>query len=149
MLAPVWLEEGHRDLGGERRTPRWFHRAVQHNSVTFTFQPYQRVIAALLVAGEEAVAIQEVGPGHLDGFEGVDTVLPQRLARAAAGFDRLVVLAGRGEHRAAYETYLGGALPVEQAMDDTQEEVLCPRLCLHATPVAEDVGEHGSGEAAF
>lgn len=79
----------------------------------------------------------------------MDAVLPQRLACAAAGFDHLVILAWRGEHRAAYETYLRGALPVEQAVDDAQEEVLCPRLCLQATPVAKDVGEHGSGDSAI
>lgn len=77
------------------------------------------------------------------------TVPPQCIACAAAGFDHLVVLAGRGENRAAEEADLRGALPVEQAMDDAQQEVLCPRLCVQATPVAKYVGKYGSGAAAF
>lgn len=124
-------------------------KRVRRRSATYTFQPHQRVKAALLLAREEAVTIQEVGPGHFDGLEGVEAVLPQGVARAAAGFDHLVVLARRGEHRAAHKPYVWGALPVEQAVDDAQEKVLWPGLCLQAGPVAEDVGEHGSGAAAF
>lgn len=124
-------------------------QTVQYKSVNCTFQSRQRVEAALLVAGEEAVTVEEVGPGHFDGLKGVSTVLPQCLACAAARPDHLVILAGRGEHRAAYETYLRGALPVEQGMDDAQEEVFWSGLCFHAVPVAEDVGEHGSGRAAL
>lgn len=92
--------------------------------VPFTSQSSQGVEAALLLTGKEAVTIQEVGPGHFDGLEGVGAVLPQRIARAAAGFDHLVVEAGRGDDGAAHQAYLGGALPVEQAMDDAQQQVL-------------------------
>lgn len=77
-----------------------------------------------MFAGKEAVTIKEVGPRHFDGLKGMRTVLPQCLTCAAAWFDHLVILAGRGEHGAAYKTYLRGALPVQQAMDDAQEEVL-------------------------
>lgn len=97
---------------------------VRYNSVTNTFQPYQWVKAPLLFTGKEAVTIQKVGPGHFDAFKGMNAVLPQCFACTATGFDHLVILAGRGEHRAANEAYLWGALPVEQAMDDTQEEIL-------------------------
>lgn len=99
---------------------------VQYNSVTNTFQPYQWVKAPLLFTGKEAVTIQKVGPGHFDAFKGVNAVLPQCFACTATGFDHLVILAGRGKHGAANEAYLWGALPVEQAMDDTQEEILRP-----------------------
>lgn len=94
--------------------------------MTFTFQPCQRVKAALFAASKKTVTVEEIGPGHIDGLKGMGAVPPQGLTCAAARLDHLVVLAGRGEHRAAYETYFRGALPVEQAMDDTQEEVLCP-----------------------
>lgn len=124
-------------------------RTAQLISVTYTFQSHQRVKAALLFAGKEAVTVEEVGPGHFDGLEGMCAVLPQRLACAAARFDHLVVLARRGEHGAADQTYLWGALPIQQAMDDAQEEVLRSRLCIRVGPVAEDVGEYGSGAAAF
>lgn len=72
-------------------------------------------------------------------------VLPQRLAGAAAGFNHPVVAAGRGHHRAADQADLRGALPIEQAMDDAQEKVLWPRLCIQAGLVAQDVGENCSG----
>lgn len=131
MLALVWLEEGYQDLGMSVTFVSQCKKGAlvqteQKDSVTFTFQPCQRVIAALLVAGKEAVTVEEVGPGHFDGLKGMDAVFPQCLACAAAWFDHLVILAGRGEHRAAYETYLRGALSIEQAVDDTQKEVLCP-----------------------
>lgn len=124
------------------------HASIQTvwlRSATYTFQPPQRVKAALLLAREEAVAIQEVGPGHFDALEGVGAVLPEGVARAAAGFDHLVVLARRGEHGAAHKPYFWGALSVEQAVDDAQEKVLWPGLCLQARPVAEDVGKYCSG----
>lgn len=117
------------------------------DGVDATFQPGQRVEAAFLIAGKEAIAVEEVGPGHFDGLKRVGAVLPQRLARAAARLDHLVVPAGRREHRAAHQTYLRGALPIEQAVDDAQEQVLCPRLGLQTTLVAKDVWEYGSGEA--
>lgn len=77
---------------------KWFElvQKVQNHTVTSTFQPCQRVKAALLFTGKETVAVQEVGPGHLNGLKGVYAVLPQRLTCAAAWFDHLVVLAGRG-----------------------------------------------------
>jgi len=79
----------------------------------------------------------------------VDAVLPECLTCAAARFDHLVILAGGGHHRAAYETDLRGALTIEQPMDDTQEEVLCPRLRFQTTPVAQDVGKYGSEQMAY
>lgn len=117
------------------------------NSVTFTPQPRQWVKAALLVAGEEAVTVQEVGPGHVDALKGVAAVLLQGLTRAAAWLDGLVILTGGGEDRAADETYFRGALAVKKAVDDAQEEVLRPRFCIKTSPVAKDVRKHGSGEA--
>lgn len=117
--------------------------------VPFTSQSSQGVEAALLLAGEEAVAIQEVGPGHLDGLEGVGAVLPQSVARAAAGFDHPVVVAGRGDHGAAHQAYLGGALPVEQAVDDAQQQVLGSRLRIRAGAVPQDVGEDRPGEVVI
>jgi len=96
------------------------------------------------LTGEEAIAIQEVGPGHLDDFEGVAAVPPQGVARAAARLDHLVVAARRGDDRAAQQADLGGAFPVEEAVDDAQQEVLGPGLRVHATPVAEDVWKYGS-----
>lgn len=116
--------------------------------ISFTSQSSQGVKAALLLTGKEAVAIQEVRPGHLDGLKGVGAVLPQGIARAAAGLDHLVVAAGRGDDGAAHQTYLGGALPVEQAVDDAQQQVLGPRLCIRASAMPEDVGEDGPGEVA-
>lgn len=77
------------------------------------------------------------------------TVPPQCIARAAAGFYHLVVLAGRGENRAADQAYLRGALPAEQAVDDAEQEVLCTRLHVPATLLAEDVGKYGSGAEGF
>lgn len=124
-------------------------QTVKHNCVTFTLQPGQRVKAALLFAGKEAVTIQEVGPGHFDGLKGVAAVPPQRIARVATRLDGLVILAAWGQHRAAHQTNFGGALPIEQAVDDAQEEVLRPRLCLHSTPVANNVGEYGSAAVTF
>lgn len=116
--------------------------------MTFTFQSCQRVVAALLVAGKEAITVQEVGPGHVDGLKGVNAVLPQGLAGGAARFDHLVFLAGRGQDRAADQADLRRALPIEEPMDDAQEEVLWARLCICAAPVAQDVGEHGTGGAS-
>lgn len=77
-------------------------------------------MTALLVTGEEAVTVQEVGPSHFNGLKGVATIFPQRVARATARLDDLVVLTARGEHGAPHQPYVRGALPVEQAMDDTQ-----------------------------
>lgn len=114
-----------------------------------TSQPSQRVVAALLLARKEAVAVQEVRPGHLNGLEGVGAVLPQRLAGAAAGFDHPVVAAGRGQDRAADQADIRGALPVQQAVDDAQEKVLGPRLCIQAGLVAQDVWENCSGAGKF
>ena len=82
-------------------------------------------MAPLLVAGKEAVTIQEVGPGHVDALEGVVTPLPDGLACAAAGLDHSVALATGGEHRAAEEANIWRALAVQEAVDDTEEEVLC------------------------
>lgn len=76
-------------------------------------------------------------------------VLPQRLAGAAAGFDHLVIAAGRGQHRAADQTDLWGALPIQQAVDDAQEKVLRPGLCIQAGLVAQDVWENCSGVEQF
>lgn len=98
--------EGKGDQSGEERRSALL-------SFLFTSESSQWVDAALLLAGEEAVAVQEVGPGHFDGLEGVGAVLPQSLARAATGLDHLVVVAGGGEDGAAHQTYLRGALPVE------------------------------------
>lgn len=115
-------------------------------SDNFTFQPCQGVKTALLIAGKEAVTVQEVGPGHLDGLKGMGAVFPQGLTCASARFDHLVIPAGRGQHRTAHQADLRGALAIEQAVDDAQEEILRPRLCFHATLVAQDVGKYGSVE---
>lgn len=117
--------------------------------LSVTFQPSQWVKAAFLVTSKEAVTVEEVRPGHINSFKGVGTILPQCFTSAAARLDHLVVLAGRGKYRTAYETYLRGALPIEQAMDDTQEEVLCPRFSIHTALVAKDVWEYGSRAAVF
>lgn len=99
---------------------------IQHNSVTSTFQSCEGVEATLLVTGKEAVTVQEIRPSHVDGFKGVITVFPQGFTGATAGFDHLIILAGRGQDRAAYQTNLRGAFPVQQAVDDTEEEILRP-----------------------
>lgn len=78
----------------------------------FTSHRCQRVIAALLGTGEEAVAVQKIRPGHFNGLKGVDAVLPQCLTCAAARFDHLVVPAGRGEDGAAHQSYFRGALTI-------------------------------------
>lgn len=83
------------------------------------------------------------------GLEGVGAVLSQRLTGAAARFDHLVVLAGRGEHGAAHQTDVWGALAIQQAVDDAQQKVFRPRLHIQTALVAEDVGKNCSGMAAF
>lgn len=117
--------------------------------MSVTFEPSQWVKAAFLVTSKKAVTVEEVRPGHFDSLKGMGTVLPQRLTCATAGLDHLIILAGRGQYRTAYEAYLGGALPIEQAMDDAQEEVLCPRFSLQAILVAKDVWEYGSRGAVI
>lgn len=142
QLLSGWRRRQEEDQSEEKRPDRFVP------FIPFTSQSSQGVEAALLLTGEEAVTIQEVGPGHFDGLEGVGAVLPQSVAGAAAGFDHLVVEAGRGDDGAADQAYLGGALPVEQAVDDAQQQVLGSRLCIHAGAVPQDVGEDGPGEVA-
>lgn len=124
-------------------------RALRRRETSHTSQGGQRVVAALLLAGKEAIAVQEVRPGHLDDLEGVGAVLPQRLAGAAAGLDHPVVAAGRGQHRAAHQPDLRGALPVQQTVDDAQEQVLRTRLGIQAGLVAQDVWENCPGAEEF
>lgn len=104
---------------------------------------FQGVIAPLLLAGKEAIAVQEVGPVHVDGLEGVDAARPQRLAGGAARFQHHVLFTARHQHRAAQHADLGVALPTEQSLDHAQEEILCTPLGLLPGPVAGEVGEHG------
>lgn len=92
--------------------------SIRHINMTFTFQPSQRIKAALLVTGKEAVAIQEIRPGHFNGLKGVGAVLPQCLTCAPARFHHLVISAGWGEYWAAHKTNLRGALPIEKTVDD-------------------------------
>lgn len=117
-LLPGWRRRQEED----QSEGKWRDRFIPF--ISFTSQSSQGVKAALLLTGKEAVTIQEVRPGHFDGLEGVGAVLPQSIARAAAGFDHLVVVAGRGDDGAADQAYLRGALAVEQAMDDAQQQVL-------------------------
>lgn len=141
-LLPGWRRR--QEVGQSEE--KWRHSS--RPLVPFTSQSSQGVEAALLLAGKEAVTIQEVRPGHLDGLEGVGAVLPQGVAGAAAGFDHPVVAAGRGDDGAAHQAYLRGALPVEQPMDDAQQQVLGSGFCIHASAMAQDVGEDGPGEVA-
>ena len=114
-----------------------------HQGGVDTFQPGQGVVAALLRAGEEAVAVQEVGPGHLDGLEGVAALPPQLLARAAAGLGGAVAPATGSQHGAAHQPDVRGALSVQQAVEHRQQEVLGPRLGVQLGAVAQDVGVDG------
>lgn len=104
---------------------------------------FQGVVASLLLAHKEAVAVQEVGPVHVDGLESAEAAGSHRLAGGAAGPLQLVLLAARHQHRAAQHADLGVALPRQQGVRHAQEEILCPRLRLLPAPLARHVGEDG------
>lgn len=108
-----------------------------------TVKNFQGVIASLLLAEEEAVAVQEVGPVHVDGLEGVDAARSHRPAGGAARFQHRVLFAARHQHRAAQHADLGVALAAQQGLHHAQEEILGAPLGLLSGPVAGEVGEHG------
>lgn len=106
---------------------------------------FQGVVAALLLPHKEAIAVQEVGPVHLDGLEGAEAPVSHRLAGGAAGLHQRLLLAARHQHRAAQHADLRVALPSQQSVRHAQEEVLRPRLHLLPAPLARYVGEEGLG----
>lgn len=114
-------------------------------SWVLTVKTFQGVIATLLLAGEEAIAVQEVGPVHLDGLEGVDAARSHRRAGGAARPQHRLLFTARHQHRAAQHADLRVAPPAEQSLDHAQEEILRPLLGLLPGPVAGEVGEHGLG----
>lgn len=110
-----------------------------------TMEPLQRVITLLSVGGEEAVAVEEVGPLHVDGLEGVAAPGAHSVARGAAGQHRPAALAARHQHRAAQHSYVGVALPPQQRLHHAEEQVLGAQLRLLEAPVAQEGREQGLG----
>lgn len=108
-----------------------------------TLEAFQWVVASFFFADKEAVTVQEVGPGHLYPVESMAALLMHRLARAVARLQHLLLLAARGQHRAAQHADLRVAVSAEQGLDHAYEEVLCTRLGLVTGLVAQDVGVHG------
>ena len=123
------------------------HPAAHHSGAPLepTSQLLQGVVAAFLRAREVAAAIEEVGPGHVDGIEGGLAGLAQRPADMAAGSPHAAALAARGQHGAAQQAQVGVALALQEVVQHAQEDVL--RAGLHGLPgpVRQQRGEGRPG----
>lgn len=97
----------------------------------------------LLISGKEAIAVEEVGPFHVDGLKGVAASCVHGVASGATGQQHPVALAARRQHGAAQHPDVRVALSSQQRLHHTEEQVLGAQLCLLAAPVAQQTGEQG------
>lgn len=97
----------------------------------------------ILISGEEAITVEEVGPFHVDGLEGVAASRVHGVAGGAAGHQRPVALAARRQHGAAQHPDVRVALSSQQRLHHAEEQVLGAQLRLLAAPVAQQTGEQG------
>lgn len=81
-----------------------------------TVEVMEWVIASFLLSHKEAIAVQEVRPGHLDGLEGVDAALACGLADAPAWLQHLLGLTAWRQHGAAEHACLLVALAAQHEM---------------------------------
>lgn len=108
-----------------------------------TSEALQRVITSLLVTDKEAIAVEEVGPGHLYLVKSATASSAHGFTRAAARLQHLLLLTAWGQHRAAQHANLRVTLSAQQRFSHADEEVLSASFSILTSLVTEDVWEHG------
>lgn len=111
-----------------------FCRGAPPRQALLTSQLLQGVKAAvgIIIRGEEMGAVEEVGPSHVDGFEGSLAGSVEEVAAAAAGLDQLPGLAARCQHSAAQQAQVGVTLAFQEVVQDAQQNTLRTGLrCCH------------------
>ena len=94
-----------------------------------------------MLAREVAAAVEEVGPGHVDGVKGGLAGFAQPLADVAAGPAHLAALASGGQHGAAQQAQVGVALALQEVVQHAQQHVLGAGLHHLPGPVLQQRGE--------
>lgn len=112
-------------------------------SGSLTLESLQGIVTVLLISGEEAITVEEVGPLHVDGLEGKAASCAHGIAGGAAGQQCPVALAAWRQHGAAQHADVRVALSSKQRLHHAEEQVLSAQLRLLAAPVAQQTGEQG------